>query len=166
MRILLVLLICLIPLVSCDRTKKFQEVNKKTTESRTEKLKYLEIYNTDYQVRKGRHAYIVDATITVVNKSNKKIYWFKVLVNIYCNGRLTHSIIYTPNYYPGKDGKMYYRVLYPNQTGIFRIILGEQYNIRQKPSSIVVRMYEVGDNLDIFKKIRVNPDKYFIPYKP
>ena len=151
---------------ACDRTKKFKEVDKKTNKSRTEKLKYLEIYSTDYQVKKGKSNFIVDVTITVTNKSNKKIFWFKVLVNIYSNGQLTHSIIYTPNYYPAKDGKMYYRVLAPKQTGIFTFTLGEQYNIKEKPTNVVVTLYEIGDNLDIFKKIRVNPKKYFIPYTP
>ena len=152
---------------SCDtRTKKFQEVNSKTTEAKQKKLKYLKITNTDYKATRGAKNYILDATITVTNVSDRKIYWFKVLINIFSNGKLTHSIIYTPNYYPGKDGKMYYRVLLPKQTGIFRIILGEQYNIKENPSSVVINLFEVGDNIDIFKKIRVNPEKYFIPYTP
>ncbi len=162
-----IIFFCLNLIFSCkSRNERFKEVNKKTIETKAEKLKYLKITNTNYTVKKGHVNYILDATIQVTNVSNKKIYWFKVLVNIFANGRLTHSIIYTPNYYPGKDGKMYYRILEPKQTGIFRILLGEQYNIKEKPNNVVITLFEVGDNLDIFKKIRVNPKKYFIPYTP
>ena len=164
---ILVIVTFLVFFVSCNtRKEKFQKVNKETIENKQEKLKYLKITNTNYTVKKGKKNYILDATIQVTNVSNKKIYWFKVLVNIYSNGKLTHSIIYTPNYYPAKDGKMYYRILSPRQTGLFRIILGEQYNIKTEPNNVVITLFEVGDNIDIFKKIRVNPKKYFIPYTP
>ncbi len=153
--------------LSCEtRKERFEKVDKQTIETKQKKLKFLKIVDTNFKVKKGKKNYIVDATIQVTNVSNKKIYWFKVLVNIFSNGKLTHSIIYTPNYYPGKDGKMYYRILLPKQTGVFRIILGEQYNISFEPNNVVITLYEVGDNLDIFKKIRVNPKKYFIPYTP
>ena len=166
--ILLIFLYCIILfLYSCNaRHKKFKEVNKKTTKTKLEKLKYLKLISSNYEIKKGRKNYIVIATIQVTNVSNKKIYWFKVLVNIFANGKLTHAIVYTPNYYPGKDGKMYYRILFPKQTGIFKIILGEQYNISEKPNNVIVNLYEVGDSIKIFKKIRVNPEKYFIPYTP
>ena len=61
---------------------------------------------------------------------------------------------------------MYYRILLPKQTGIFRIILGEQYNIKSQPNNVNITLFEVGDSIEIFKKIRVNPEKYFIPYTP
>ena len=170
MRKLLILLMFLtitFILYSCNsRHKKFKEVNKKTTETKLEKLKYLKLISSNYEVKKGGKNYIVIATIQVTNVSNKKIYWFKVLVNIFANGKLTHAIVYTPNYYPGKDGKMYYRILFPKQTGIFKIVLGEQYNISEKPNNVIINLYEVGDSIEIFKKIRVNPKKYFIPYTP
>ena len=153
-------------LLSCDRTKSFQEVNKKTSENRIKKLSYLEIYDSHYTVKKGTKFYIVDATITVINKSNKNIYWFKVLVNIYENGKITHAIVVTPNYYMEKDGKNYYHYLAPKQTGVFRIHLGETYGIKSYPNSVTFSIFEVGDSVDIIKKVRDNPKKYFIPYRP
>ncbi len=163
-----IFLLCLITFlfVSCDRTKKIREINKQTTEEKLKKVKYLEIYASHYDVKKGSNGYIIDATINVANKTNKKIYWFKVLVNIYENGKLTHSIVYTPNYYMEKDGKNYYHVLGPKQNGIFRIYIGDNYNIKNYPTNVTFSIFEVGDSIEIFKKVRANPKKYFIPYTP
>ena len=153
-------------LTAC-REKKFREVDKKRTEQRIERIKYINIYNVNYTSRKTGKFYTVFVELYANNISNKNIYWFQVLVNIFSKGKLTHSIIYTPNYYKkrGSDIK-YYRILAPKQSGKFKIILGNSYKIESAPDLVKLEVFDVGDNIDIFKKIRVNPKKYFIPYSP
>ncbi len=159
--------IILLSFFTCSRKEKFKETNKKRTEVRTERAKYIKIYNVNYTVKKGQKYYWLTVTFYANNSSDKTIYWFKVLVNVFSKGRLTHSIVYTPNYYKGKNTNIkYYHTLAPDQTGQFKIILGSSYKIKEKPDYVKVVTFDAGDNLDIFKNIRVNPDKYFIPYTP
>ena len=151
---------------SC-RGKKFQDVDKKHNEERTSKIGYINIYNVNFNTSQGKKYFIVDINFYANNKSDKTVYWFQVLIDIYSGGKLTHSIIYTPNYYKGKNTDIkYYHTLAPGQTGQFRVILGENYKIKNNPDYVKVNTFAVGDNINIFKKIRVNPDKYFIPYIP
>ena len=154
-------------LISCSRQGKFEETNKKRTATRTERAKYINIFNVNYTAKKGKKYYYLIITFFANNTTNKTIYWFQVLVNICSQGRLTHSIIETPNYYKGKNTNIkYYHTLAPGQTGQFKIILGESYKIKNSPDYVKIVPFDASDNLKIFKKIRVNPDKYFIPYTP
>ncbi len=153
-------------LTAC-REKKFRDVDKKRTEQREKRIKYINVYNVNYTSRKTGKFYTVFIDLYANNVSKKNIYWFQVLVNIFSKGKLTHSIIYTPNYYVKKGSNIkYYRILSPGQTGKFKIILGSSYKIASSPDLVRVEVFDVGDNIDIFKKIRVNPKKYFIPYSP
>ena len=149
------------------REKKFREVDKKRTEQREKRIKYINVYNVNYTSSKAGEFYNIFVDFYANNVSNKKIYWFQVLVNIYSGGKLTHSILYTPNYYEKKGSNVkYYRVLSPGQTGKFKIVLSGSYKIKNPPDLIRLEVFDVGDNIDIFKKIRVNPKRYFIPYSP
>ena len=151
---------------SC-RGKKFQDVDKKHTEKRTSKIGYINIYNVNFNTSQGKKYFIVDINFYANNKSKNTVYWFQVLIDIYSGGKLTHSIIYTANYYKGKNTDIkYYHTLAPGQTGQFRIILGENYKISAIPEYVKVTTFAVSDNLDTFKKTRANPNKYFIPYIP
>ena len=164
--IMILIILCILPATAC-RQKKFKEVNHKRTAERERRINYVEVYNVDFDSQKIGNGYNLYITFYVKNKSDKKIYWFQVLINIYSKGELTHSIIYTPNYYKRKGSDIsYYRVLSPGQVAKMKIVLGSSYKIIKKPDIVKLIVFDAGDNIDIFKKIRVNPDKYFILYTP
>jgi hypothetical protein len=165
--IILLFVFLLLFIVCGCREKKFKEVDKKRTEERTRRIKYINVYNVNYNSVKKGEFYNVIVDFYANNVSEKKVYWFQVLVNIYSKGKLTHSVLYTPNYYEKKGTNVkYYRILAQGQTGKFRIVLASSYKIKEPPDLVRLEVFDVGDNIDIFKKIRVNPDKYFIPYSP
>ncbi|GEM_PF-6362581 len=149
---------------SC-RDEKLKNIALQHNQDRAEKSKYLQIYNVTHESFKGKENYILKVNFYVNNSSDKTIYWFQVNLDVFSGGVLTHSIIHTPNYYSRKNSTIkYYHTLAPKQTGHFQITLEENYKILSPPDKINITVYEVGDNIDVFKKIRVNPDKYFTPY--